>query len=103
MASASGEFPSGNDGSALEVEDDFFSEEGIVNGPKRHETNGGSDLGSNSFSNARSSFISRVPLDELQALKERRRSTAVDSEGGNSGDDNEEDSSSLKCAAEEGK
>ena len=49
MASASGEFPSGNDGSALEVEDDFFSEEGIVSGPKGHETNGGSDLGSNSF------------------------------------------------------
>jgi len=38
MASASGEIPSGNDGSALEVEDDFFSEEGIVSGPKRHET-----------------------------------------------------------------
>lgn len=41
----------------------------------------------------RSSFIARVPLDELRALKERRRSTAADSEGGESDEDEEKLSS----------
>lgn len=44
----------------------------------------------------RSSFIARVPLDELRALKERRRSTAADSGGGESDEDEEEYLSTLQ-------